>query len=48
MINSASKKIGLLIIVMMEKRTRIVIIGLPDNNEIKEFLFENYSFESAY
>jgi len=36
-----------LIIVMVEKRAHIIIIGLPNNKEVKEFLFENYSFESA-
>ncbi|MBS3124053.1 hypothetical protein J4437_05475 [Candidatus Woesearchaeota archaeon] len=34
-----------LIIVMTEKRAHIIIIGLPNYKEVKEFLFENYSFE---
>ncbi len=34
-----------LIIVMVEKRAHIVVIGLPNNSEVKEFTFENYSFE---
>ncbi len=36
-----------LIIIMTEKRAYIVILGLPNNKEVKEFLFENYSFEPA-
>lgn len=33
-----------LIIIMVKKRANIVIIGLPDNSKIKEFLFKNYTF----
>ncbi len=36
-----------LIIVMTEKQAHIIVLGLPDNKEVKEFLFENYSFEVA-
>ena len=36
-----------LIIVMTKERAHIIILGLPDNKEVKEFLFENYSFEPA-
>ena len=36
-----------LMIVMAKERAHIIIIGLPDNKEVKEFLFENYSFEPA-
>ena len=34
-----------LIIVMTKERAHIIIVGLPNNKEVKEFLFENYSFE---
>ncbi|MCW8965448.1 MAG: hypothetical protein OQK82_01985 [Candidatus Pacearchaeota archaeon] len=34
-----------LIIVMTKEREHIIILGLRDNKEVKEFLFENYSFE---
>jgi len=34
-----------LIIVMTEKRAHIIILGLPNNSEVKEFTFENYKFE---
>lgn len=33
-----------LIIVMTNERAHIIILGVPNNKEIKEFLFENYSF----
>ncbi len=36
-----------LIILMLEKRANIIILGLPYNNEVKEFLFKNYSFDSS-
>ena len=36
-----------LVIVMTEKKAHIIVLGLPDNKEVKEFLFENYSFEPA-
>ena len=36
-----------LIIVMTKERAHIIILGLPNNKEVKEFLFENYSFEPA-
>jgi len=36
-----------LIIVMTEKLAHIIVLGLPNNKEIKEFVFENYSFEHA-
>ena len=36
-----------LIIVMTKELAHIIILGLPDNKEVKEFLFENYSFEPA-
>ena len=36
-----------LIIVTTEKRANIIILGLADNKEVKEYLFENYSFEST-
>lgn len=31
-------------IIMAAKRAHIIILGLPNNKEIKEFLVENYSF----
>ena len=34
-----------LIIVMTKERTHLVILGLPNNQEVKEFIFENYKFE---
>ena len=36
-----------LIIIMTETRANIIIIGLPENKEVRKFLFENYSFEPA-
>ena len=36
-----------LIIVMTEKLAHIIVLGLPDNKEVKEFIYKNYSFESA-
>jgi len=34
-----------LIIVMTKERTHLIILGLPDNKEVKEFIFENYKLE---
>ena len=36
-----------LMIVMTKERAHIIILGLPNNKEVREFLFENYSFEPA-
>lgn len=33
-----------LIIIMTEKRAHIMVLGLPDNKEIREFFFKNYFF----
>ncbi|MBI2632125.1 hypothetical protein HYW75_03915 [Candidatus Pacearchaeota archaeon] len=33
-----------LIIIMTKERTHLVILGLPNNKEYKEFIFEEYSF----
>lgn len=34
-----------LIIVMTEKRAHVIVMGLPNNKEVKKFLFEHYSLE---
>ena len=34
-----------LIIVMTKERTHLIILGLPNNKEVKEFIFENYKLE---
>lgn len=36
-----------LMIVMTKERANIIILGLPNNKEVKEFLLEDYSFEPA-
>lgn len=36
-----------LIIIMTQKRAHIIILGLSENKEIKEFLHENYSFDTV-
>ena len=34
-----------LMIVMLKERAHIIILGSPNNKNVKEFIFENYSFE---
>ena len=33
-----------LMLIMTEKRLHIIVLGLPNNKEVKEFLFENYDY----
>ncbi|MBR9705487.1 hypothetical protein GOV14_00470 [Candidatus Pacearchaeota archaeon] len=34
-----------LIIIMTKERAHIIFLGLPNNDQVKEFIFEHYSFK---